>query len=116
MKRIEAIIQPHKLSKVVSALHDLPNFPGFTVFEAHGQGHGRGKGGVFAYDNKEGLLYHPRRVLVILCEDDLAPTLVGTISGFAHTGQPGDGLISVADVTVSEVKAVVRIGTAEDRA
>ena len=111
MKRIEAIIQPHKLSKVVAALHALPHFPGFTVLDAHGQGHGRGKGGVFAYDNKEGLLYHRRSVLFVLCEAEFAPTIVDTIRSTAHTGRAGDGLISVTDVD-----AVVRIGKPEDRA
>jgi len=110
MKRIEAIIQPHKLSKVVTALHALTDFPGFTVFDAHGQGHGRGKGGVFAYDNKEGLLYHRRQVLVILCEEGIASSIVATITAAAHTGRPGDGLIAVTDV-----QTYVRIGNAEAR-
>lgn len=111
MKRVEAVIQPHKLSKVVSTLHALPHFPGFTVLDAHGQGHGRGQGGVFAYDNKEGLLYHRRSVLFVLCEDEFAETIVEAIKRAAHTGQAGDGLISVVDVD-----AVVRIGKPEDRA
>ncbi len=111
MKRIEAIIQPHKLSKVVAALHALPHFPGFTVLDAHGQGHGRGKGGVFAYDNKEGLLYHRRSILFVLCEDEFATTIVEAIGGAAHTGRAGDGLISVVDVD-----AIIRIGKPEGRA
>jgi nitrogen regulatory protein P-II 1 len=111
MKRIEAIIQPHKLSKVVAALHALSHFPGFTVLDAHGQGHGRGKGGIFAYDNKEGLLYHRRSVLFVLCEAQFAQTIVETIKAAAHTGRAGDGLISVVDVD-----AVVRIGEPGDRA
>jgi nitrogen regulatory protein P-II 1 len=110
MKRIEAIIQPHKLSKVVTALHALPHFPGFTVLDAHGQGHGRGKGGIFAYDNKEGLLYHRRSVLFVLCEAEFAEAIVATIKAAAHTGRAGDGLISVVDVDT-----VVRIGNPEGR-
>ena len=45
MKRIEATLQPHRLTKVVHALHALPHFPGFTVYDAHGQGHGRRRAG-----------------------------------------------------------------------
>jgi nitrogen regulatory protein P-II 1 len=111
MKRIEAIIQPHKLGAVITALHELPHFPGFTVFDGHGQGHGRGKGGVFAYDNNEGLLYHRRRILVVLCETAIASSIVQTIINAAHTGQPGDGLITVFDV-----ETTIRIGKPEDRA
>lgn len=108
MKRVEAIIQPHKLSKVVTALHALPHFPGFTIFDAHGQGHGRGKGGVFAYDNEEGLLYHRRCILFVLCGDDELLAIMETIARLAHTGQSGDGLISI-----SNVEALVRIGNPE---
>lgn len=105
MKRVEAIIQPHKLSKVVTALHALPHFPGFTVLDAHGQGHGRGKGGVFA---EEGLLYHRRCILFVLCGEDEVKAVMDTIKSAAHTGQAGDGLISVTDID-----ALVRIGKPE---
>ncbi len=111
MKRIEAIIQPHKLSKVVTALHGLPSFPGFTVLDAHGQGHGRGKGGNFTYNNNDGLLYHRRCVFVVLCDEDCATSIVETIISAAHTGQAGDGLISVVNVD-----ALVRIGKPEGSA
>ena len=111
MKRIEAIIQPHKLTKVVTAMHALPHFPGFTVFDAHGQGHGRGNGGVFAYDSNDGLLYHRRCVVVVICADDEAPSIIDTIKTAAHTGQIGDGVISVVNV-----ETLVRIGKSEVRA
>ena len=111
MKRIEAIIQLHKLSKVVTALHALPRFPGFTVLHAHGQGHGKGVGGVFAYDNKEGLLYNRCSVLLILCEAQSSTTIVETIRSAAHTGQAGDGLISIVDVD-----SIIRIGKPEGQA
>lgn len=42
MKRIGAFLQPHRVSKAVAALHALPRFPGFTLLDARGQGHGRG--------------------------------------------------------------------------
>ena len=47
MKEIKAIIQPHMVSKVVRALHELPHFPGLTLFDARGQGRGRAAGGAF---------------------------------------------------------------------
>lgn len=97
MKRIEAFIQPHRLNKVVTALHALPMFPGFTVFDAHGQGHGRGKGGHFAYGDG-GLLFHEHCVLVILCDDTDAEVIAKAIATAAHTGRTGDGIVSISDV------------------
>ncbi len=98
MKRIEAFIQPHRLNRVVSALHALPRFPGFTVFDAQGQGHGRGAGGHYAYGEEQGLLYHARCVVVVLCEDAEADNIADTIARAAHTGNSGDGVVVVSDV------------------
>ncbi|MFX9224383.1 P-II family nitrogen regulator, partial [Acinetobacter baumannii] len=72
MKRIEAFLRPHRLGKVIAALHALPHFPGFTVFDAHGQGHGRGTGGHYVYGEDEGVLLHERCVLVVICADEQA--------------------------------------------
>ncbi len=104
MKRIEAFIQPHRLNKVVTALHALPHFPGFTVTKSHGQGHGRGTGGHFSYTRDEGLLFHDRLVLLVICEEQDADGVVAAITSSAHTGNKGDGI-----VVVSDVSAVVHI-------
>lgn len=111
MKRIEAIVQPHKLNKIISALHGLPNFPGFTVLDAYGQGHGRGERGGYTYDNREGLLGHRCCLLVVISQEEGVSQIVETIIEAAHTGQPGDGIINVVDVD-----ALFRIGKAEARA
>lgn len=42
---VTAFIHPHLEARVIRALHDLPEFPGFSVAEARGQGRGRGFGG-----------------------------------------------------------------------
>jgi nitrogen regulatory protein P-II 1 len=104
MKRIEAVVQRHRLSKIVSALHALPHFPGFTVFDAHGQGQGRGSGGHYVYGEEPALLYHERCALVIFCEDSEADEIARTIAGAAHTGNGGDGI-----VVVSEVGGILRV-------
>jgi nitrogen regulatory protein PII len=98
MKRIDALIQPHRLSKVVMALHALPNFPGFTIVGANGQGRGRGEGGQFVYEANDGLLYHPRICLFILCQDDEAEAIAKLIARTAHTGNNGDGWVSITDI------------------
>lgn len=104
MKRIEAFIQQHRLSKVVNALHALSRFPGFSVLDAHGQGPGRGAGGHYDYGD-DSVLYHRHCALVIICEDDEADMLTEVIGRAAHTGNRGDGII-----TVGEVSRVLRIG------
>lgn len=95
MKRIEAIIQAHRLKHVVLALHELPRFPGFAIADVHGQGRGKGVGGHFVYEATEGLLYHRRRMLIVVCEDKDARLIVELISKAAHTGRAGDGLITI---------------------
>ena len=107
MKQITAIFQPHMLSKVEHALHELPHFPGFTLLRAKGQGRGRDAG--HAYHAAEwDMDAHDKLMMLILVSDQLAPMIVETISRSAHTGLPGDGLIAV-----SEVAQIVRIGTGE---
>lgn len=111
MKRIEAFIQPHKLREVISALHSLSNFPGFTVLDAYGQGHGRGDRGGYTYDNREGFLGHRCCQLVVISQDENVSTIVATIIGATHTGQQGDGIIDVVNVD-----SLFRIGKPEGRA
>jgi nitrogen regulatory protein P-II 1 len=98
MKRIEALIQPHRLSKVVMALHALQNFPGFTVVDANGQGRGRGIGGQFVYEPSDGLLYHARCCLIILCKDEEAEPIAKLIAKTACTGNKGDGWVTISDI------------------
>ncbi len=99
MKQITAFIQPHMEGKVVSALHDLPEFPGFTVIEARGQGHGRGAGGSFVATERD-LTYHPRHILIVVCDDEHVEALCRVIVKNASTGLKGDGVVSVSDVTL----------------
>ena len=103
MKQLTGFIQPHRLSRVVKALHDAPSFPGFTVLHAHGQGHGRGAGGRYAFGGQD-LLYQDRCVVLVICPDDQAAALAETIAVAARTGNEGDGVI-----TISPLEAVVRI-------
>jgi len=102
MKQLTAFLQPHRLGRVVRALHDAPSFPGFTV-----QGHGRGAGGHYA-PGSDDLLYHERAVLIVVCDDAEAASLAELIAQAAHTGNNGDGL-----VTIRALDAVLRIRDAQ---
>lgn len=108
MKEIKAVIQPHMLSKVMEALHALAHFPGVTVSDCQGQGRGRGTGGHFEATH-DTVFFKKMTKLELFCADSLAGELVETIRRAAHTGNPGDGVIMVADLP-----RVVRIRTGEE--
>jgi nitrogen regulatory protein P-II 1 len=112
MKEIKAILRPNAVTRVVSALHALPHFPGFTLTDALGQGRGRGQSGAFVV-TEETLFFQPRKVLTVFASDDIADAVVETIRHHARTGHAGDGLI-----VVTEISQTVRIrsGEAQDRA
>ena len=109
MKEIRAIVQPHMLDRVVRALHELPHFPGLTLQPADGQSRGRGPQGAYLGD-EEGVPYHKKAIVEIVCDDASADGFVETIRAAAHTGRPGDGMIFVSDIT-----RVVRIRTGEEQ-
>lgn len=109
MKEIKAILQPHTLTRVMEALHTLPHFPGVTVSDCQGQGRGRGRGGSYV-PNQETIFFEKKSKLEILCADALWAEIVEVIRRAAHTGNPGDGVIMVADL-----HRVVRIRTGEEQ-
>lgn len=110
MKEITAIIQPHTLSRVMHALHALPHFPGVTLLDAHGQGRGRGVGGAFC-PTEENFTFHKKTVLLVTCEASQADSIAAALVRAAHTGNKGDGLITIKDVA-----RVIRIRTGETAA
>ena len=107
MKEIKAILQSHIVSRVVRALHELPRFPGLTLSDARGQGHGRGAGGSFKL-TEDDIDYHRKVILEVVCDDDLATNIAETIRQAAHTGNKGDGII-----LISGLAEVIRIRTGE---
>lgn len=107
MKQITAIFQPHRLEKVEDALHRLPHFPGFTLLKAQGHPRGHGAGNAYVADEWEPD-HHARVVLLMYCADEHATALVQAIEQAAHTGQAGDGLIAITEVT-----DIVRIRSGE---
>ena len=92
---ITAVIKPAMEGRVVQALHDLPEFPGFTLTEARGQGRGRGAGGAYRATEYD-FAYHHHVQLQIVCRSDVAPAICSAIAGAARTGQKGDGVIFTA--------------------
>jgi len=96
MKKIEAIIQPHKLEEVKEALKGI-GIDGMTITEV--RGHGRQKGHKEIYRGMEYQvdLLPKIKVELVVPTDRLEETLT-TITKAARTGKIGDGKIFVFDV------------------
>jgi nitrogen regulatory protein P-II 1 len=99
MKKIEAIIQPHKLDDVKEALKNA-GVDGLTLSEVHG--HGRQKGHTEVYRGSEYKVdVRPKVKVEIVVPSGELDRIVGVISESARSGKIGDGKIFVS--TVEEV-------------
>jgi nitrogen regulatory protein P-II 1 len=96
MKRIEAIIQPHKLEDVKEALKAI-GVDGMTITEV--RGHGRQKGHKEVY---RGMEYQvdllPKVKIEMVIADARKEEVIRTLATAARTGKIGDGKIFVYDV------------------
>ncbi len=106
MKRIEAIIRPHKLDEVKDALKQA-GVTGMTVMEVKGFGRTGGKtevyrGSAYVVD------FVPKILVNVVVPDALAATAVEIIVRTAKTDKIGDG-----NIFVSTIDEVVRIRTGE---
>ena len=96
MKKIEAIVQPHKLDDVKEALIGI-GVDGMTITEV--RGHGRQKGHKEVYRGQEyevDLL--PKVKLEVVVVWDKADAVLSALSQAARTGKIGDGKIFVYPV------------------
>ena len=106
MKLIVAIIQPHKLDEVKTALEAVEvNL--MTVTEVLGQGRQKGITEVYRGAKEAGGLLKKIR-LDIAVNDDFVEPAVTAITKSAHTGGVGDGKIFILDL-----KDCVRISSGE---
>lgn len=96
MKKIEAIIQPHKLDDVKEALKGI-GVDGITITEV--RGHGRQKGHKEVY---RGMEYEvdllPKIKVETVVPDARLEEIARTLSAAARTGKIGDGKIFIYDV------------------
>lgn len=96
MKKIEAIIQPHKLDEVKEALKQA-GVDGLTISEVHG--HGRQKGHTEVYRGAEYKVdVVPKIKLEVVVPDHVLEGLLTVISEAARSGKLGDGKIFVSAV------------------
>ena len=106
MKLVSAVIKPHKLDDVKSALEAF-GIQGMTVSEANGYGRQRGHTEVY-----RGAEYTvdlvPKVRLEVVVDDVDASDVVEVVVKAAQTGRIGDG-----KVWVVPVESVVRVRTGE---
>ena len=97
LRLVTAIIHRHLEGRVVRALHELPEFPGFTLTEARGQGRGRGAGGTYVASEYD-LTYQRHLQMQIVCDAAAVETVIATLTRAGWTGRRGDGVVFVTPV------------------
>ena len=106
MKKIEAIIKPHKLDDVKEALNAL-GVAGMTVTDV--RGYGRQKGHTEIYRGSEYTVdFVPKVKIELVVDDSIAEAAETAILEAARTEKIGDGKIFTIDV-----ESAVRIRTGE---
>jgi len=108
-KLVTAVIQPHRLDDVKSAL-EAAGVRGLTVSEASGYGRQKGHTEVYRGAEYDIALVPKIRIEIVVADAD-AEDVVGIIVKTAQTGRIGDG-----KVWVSPVETVVRVRTGEQDA
>jgi nitrogen regulatory protein P-II 1 len=96
VKKIEAIIKPHRLDEVKDALQAL-GVAGMTVTDV--RGYGRQKGHAEVYRGAEYVVdFVPKVKIEVVVDDDIAEGVDKAIVVAARTGKIGDGKVFVTDV------------------
>ena len=106
MKKLEAIVRPHVLDAVKTALQEV-GIVGMTINEV--KGFGRQKGHTETYRGSEYKVdFLPKVKIEVAVADEMVDAAVEAILKTAKTGKFGDG-----KVFVSALDQVVRIRTGE---
>lgn len=106
LKKIEAIIRPHKLDDVREALSEA-GFLGMTLTEV--KGFGRQKGHTEVYRGSEYRIdFLPKVKVELVVPEQRLESALSTIIKCAKTGEVGDGKIFVLPV-----EEVIRVRTEE---
>jgi nitrogen regulatory protein P-II 1 len=106
MKRIEAVIRPHKLEDVREALLEM-GIKGMTVMEVRGIGRQKGHKEVYRGSEYQIGFVPKVRIDVVVAESQLNDA-IETIIKAAKTGEIGDGKIFV-----SSIEDAIRVRTHE---
>jgi nitrogen regulatory protein P-II 1 len=106
MKKVEAVVRPHLLDAVKTALQDV-GIAGMTVSEV--KGFGRQKGHTETYRGSEYKVdFLPKVKIDVVVPDEIVEKVIEAVLKTAKTGKFGDGKIFV-----TSLESVVRIRTGE---
>lgn len=106
MKKVEAVVRPHLLDAVKTALQDV-GIVGMTVSEV--KGFGRQKGHTETYRGSEYKVdFLPKVKIDVVVPDEILEKVIEAVLKSAKTGKFGDGKIFV-----TSLENVVRIRTGE---
>jgi nitrogen regulatory protein P-II 1 len=106
MKKIEAIVRPHRVEEVREALQER-GLHGMTLTEVKGMG--RQKGHTEVYRGSEYKIdFLPKVKLEVVVPERLAESAIACIIKAAKTGEVGDGKLFI-----STVDEVIRVRTEE---
>ena len=106
MKKVEAIIRPHLLGAVRTALQEV-DVHGMTISEV--QGYGRQRGHTETYRGAEYQIeFVPKIKVEVTIPDDIEDFVVNAVLRSAHTGKFSDGKIFLIPID-----DVIRIRTEE---
>ena len=103
---VTAVLKPHRLEDVTSALKDL-DVNGVTVSEVQGFGQQRGHTEVYRGSEYK-VDFVPKVMVEVVCDSAEAEKIADAIADAARTGKIGDGKI-----WITEVARVIRIRTGE---
>lgn len=106
MKKIEAVIKPHRLEDVRGALTQL-GISGMTAWEVRGFGRQRGHKELYRGSEYQ-VSFIPKMLLMVVVPDSQLEAAITAIERAARTGAIGDGKIFVQDCSEA-----VRIRTGE---
>ena len=106
MKKVEAIVKPHKLDDLKDRLHEI-GVSGMTVIECKGFGRTGGKtevyrGSAYVVD------FVPKVLVQIAVKDSMLNDVLTAIETTAKTGKIGDGKIFI-----TPIDEAIRIRTGE---
>ena len=93
MKRIEAIIQPHKLDDVREALKAI-GVDGMTIYDVRGHGRQKGHKEIYRGQEYEVDLLPKVKIEIVIAEERVEET-VNALVDSARTGKIGDGKVFI---------------------
>jgi nitrogen regulatory protein PII len=107
VKKIEAIIKPHKLDDVKDALEQI-GIRGITAYDVKGFGRQKGHKEVYLGSDLHAIDFVPKVKIELVVEDEKVDEVERAIISSARTGKIGDGKVFIYDC-----EGAVRIRTEE---